>query len=180
MLHKHKNFFVKKVYDGRILSIMHRCVKFSDEKCIEYEVATRKNIVVIIPLLESGDLILISQYRAPLGKSIWEFPAGSVEIGELPVNAAERELEEEIGYKSGKIELLQEFYTAPHFCDERAYIYIARELSANHQNLQEREIIQPHTLTQAKLIAKYYEGEILNAKTILAYHALFKYLEENK
>jgi len=71
----------EKVYPGRIFDVIHRSIQFSPKKIIEYEILHRSNIVIIIPLLPSGDIIVIKQFRASIGQEIWEFPAGSIELG---------------------------------------------------------------------------------------------------
>ncbi len=169
----------KKVYSGRILDVIHRRIQISPEKVIEYEILHRSNIVIIIPLLPSGDIILIRQFRASIEQEIWEFPAGSIEVGESPFEAAKRELEEETGYQTEEVRLLQTFYTSSHFCDEKAFVLIANASTYHHPNLQEKEIITTHTLSQLKLREKYLSGEILDAKTLIAYQAFLLDLQQN-
>ena len=169
----------EKVYPGRIFDVIHRSIQFSPKKIIEYEILHRSNIVIIIPLLPSGDIIVIKQFRASIGQEIWEFPAGSIELGESPFEAAKRELEEETGYRTEEVRLLQKIYTSPHFCDEKAFVCIANTSTYYHPNLQEKEIITSHILSQAQLKEKYHAGELLDAKTIVAYNAFLLDLSQN-
>jgi ADP-ribose pyrophosphatase len=165
-------------YIGRILNVIHRRIQFSAKKIIEYEVLHRSNIAIVVPLLPSGDIVLIKQFRASIEQIIWEFPAGSIEAGESPLEAAKRELAEETGYAATEARLVRKFYTAPHFCDEEVFVFIANVSTCEYPNLQEKEVITSHVVNIAQLNTAYQKGEIIDAKTIIAYHALLRELEK--
>ena len=169
---ENKQISQENMYSGRILDVIHRRIQISQTNIIEYEVLHRPNIVVIIPILPSGDIILIRQFRSSIEEKIWEFPAGSIDVGESPIDAAKRELEEETGYAAGEIKLLQTFYTAPHFCDEKAFIFRVMTSTYSQPNLQEKEVITSHVFSLDQLMEKYNKGEIIDAKTVVAYHSL--------
>lgn len=172
MNHQTKELSQIQVYQGRVVNIVHRCVKFSSGETIEYEITNRPDIALIIPILESGELVVIYQYRAALDKDIWEFPAGSVKVGESPIDAAMRELEEEVGYKANDFKLIGEFHTSPHFSNEKVYVYVAINLYFTQVNHQEEEFISIYKLFPSEFEAKYLSGEILDGKTIIAYQFL--------
>jgi len=170
MNQKANDLLQTRVYKGSILDVVNQCVHFRAGKDINYEVVHRPSIVIIIPRLSSGKLLLVHQYRAALNQYIWEFPGGSVEKGELLIDAAKRELEEEVGYKADTIQLIREFYTSPQFSDEKVYLYIAKKLTLSQTNPQEKELISVHELKISELKDKYQKGEIVDAKTLVAYH----------
>ncbi len=107
---ENKQISQENIYSGRILDVIHRRIQTSQTNIIEYEVLHRPNIVIIIPILPSGEVVLIRQFRSSIEEKIWEFPAGSIDIGESPIDAARRELQEETGYATVEIQLLQTFY----------------------------------------------------------------------
>jgi ADP-ribose pyrophosphatase len=161
-----------RVYKGRIAEIVHQSVSFFPGKSIEYEIVHRPSIVTVIPVLPSGEILLVRQYRASLNRFIWEFPGGVIENGESSIEAAKRELEEETGYKAGEVELIRRFYTAPHFSDEKIYIYFASKLALGETNLQEKELISHHAITKTELETKFRNNELIDAKTLIAYNCL--------
>ena len=86
--------------------------------------------VVVVPVIDD-DAILVRQCRVAAGRELLEVPAGKRDVdGEPPEATANRELEEEIGYRAGRLELLCEFYNSPGFCDEYTHLFLATDLEA--------------------------------------------------
>lgn len=124
--------------------------------------------VVILPLLDEERCLLIRQNRHGIGREIWELPAGTLDVpGESPADAAARELEEECGYRAGRVERLCEFYTSPGILTELITAFVARDLTKTQQNLGPNEeiVVEPTTLTQA--MAMIREGTIIDGKTMI-------------
>jgi ADP-ribose pyrophosphatase len=85
--------------------------------------------VVVVPI-EGDDALLVRQFRAATGGLILEGPAGKRDVpGESPATTAARELEEEVGRRAGRLELLCEFFNTPGFCDEYTYLFLATDLT---------------------------------------------------
>jgi len=159
------------VFKGRIVDIIHQKISFFG-KILEYEITHRPSIVIIIPIFLSKEILLIKQYRASLNQFIWEFPGGVIEKGESVVEAARRELKEETGYNALNVEFVDSFYAAPHFSDEKIFICLATKLISGEPNLQEKELISTELFTKSELDTKYYNKELLDSKTLIAYHIL--------
>lgn len=135
--------------------------------CIR-EVVEHPGGVVILPLLDSGEIIMVEQWRYPLGKTLIEVPAGKLERGEDPFEAAQRELLEETGYKAHQWEPMHYIYTAPGFCDEKLYLYKASALELIHPHAQgdEDEFLDIHKLTPEEALMLVREGRITDSKTL--------------
>ena len=123
--------------------------------------------VTAIPILDSGRILLIRQFRYPIGKFILELPAGKLDSGQSPQETVARELEEEIGYKAGILEYETTFYTTPGISDEAIHFYIARDLSPCAQRLEEGEHITVESYWFRSAWRKSVDREIRDAKTFL-------------
>ena len=145
----------------------HDEITLPDGNPARREVLEHPGGVVIIPVLPNGDLILVRQYRYAISQHILEFPAGKLEKGEDPFECAKRELEEETGYAANIWQSSDYIYTAPGFCNEKLYFYIARDLTQlESPNTEEDEFIQMITTSPQELQNKINLGEVTDAKTI--------------
>src|SRR5438552_4323937 len=117
----------EKVFEGRVFDVTVDTVREAD-KTYTREVVVHRGSAVILPVFDDGTIALVRQYRHPCGKYLLEIPAGGIEAGESFEEAAVRELEEEIGYRAGKIEKLAEFYVSPGFLSEKMFVFLARDL----------------------------------------------------
>jgi ADP-ribose pyrophosphatase len=128
--------------------------------------------VVLIPIDGDGRVIIVRQYRAPLDREIWEFPAGRLDEGESAEDAARRECEEEIGVVPHRVERLGGFYAAPGFCDEELIFFRVSDLrppppdSPNQPD--EDEDITTRAVAVAEVRAMLARGEIVDLKTAYA------------
>src|SRR5699024_6624454 len=122
-------------------------------------------------------LILVEQYRKPLEQSILEIPAGKIEPNEDPEVTALRELEEETGYTTKKLNYITSFYTSPGFADEIIHIYYTDKLKKVVYDVLEDEdkFVQLQTLKEEKIKQVITNKSIYKSKTIYA----IKYLEIN-
>lgn len=158
-----------KLYSGKI-SI--RSYKYrSEDKIIEKEIVEHADSVGIIPLDNKGNIILVKQFRVATKNSLVEIPAGKIEKGENPKDAALREMNEEIGY-CGKLTLLFESYLAPGYDTEKMYFFLASNLkkSKQKQKLQqdEDEAIKIKRMRLSLAVEKCISGHIVDCKTIAA------------
>ncbi len=152
------------IYQGKIFSVERVRKKGKDGEIINFP-----KTVAIIPLISKNEIVLISQYRFPLRKYIWEIPAGKLEKGEKPEKGAERELLEETGFRPGKLERLSEFYISPGYSKEYMFLFKAINLRKENQfTIPKEELIREvkiFKLREVKTMIK--EKKILDIKTIL-------------
>ena len=111
-------------------------------------------------------VILVKQYRYPIGHALLEVPAGIIEDGESPIECAQRELQEEIGYAAGDLKILSEFWTAPGFSNELMYGYVARDLTKSSLPADYDENIEIIRIPFDDVLTLISRGEIKDAKTI--------------
>jgi ADP-ribose pyrophosphatase len=125
----------------------------------------------MVPYLEdTGEVVMVRQYRAAIDRVLLEIPAGKRDVdGEAPEVTAQRELVEEIGMRAGRLELLAEFYNSPGFSDEYSYTYLAGNLQPD---TPERHGVEEEHMTLERIRlddvpALIERREIVDAKTII-------------
>ncbi|HKX27789.1 MAG TPA: NUDIX hydrolase [Blastocatellia bacterium] len=121
-----------------------------------------------LPWLDDGRVALVKQYRHPARRELLEIPAGRMEAGETPMECAAREIEQETGWRAGRMEKLTEFYSTPGFCEEKLYVYLARDLVPVPRQLDHDEFVDLVYLPFAEAIEMATRGEIEDSKTIVA------------
>lgn len=130
------------------------------------EIIEHPGAVVILPLLDDGRVVLIENYRLSVDRRLLEIPAGTLEPGENPAEAALRELAEETGYRAGRIELWIQFYPSPGILTERMFLYAATDLTLGSPALEADEDIRVRIVSANEAIELVRRGEIEDAKTI--------------
>jgi len=161
---------VEPIYNGRIISLEQIEVRLPDGRTAKREIVRHPGAVAVLAI-EGDRIIVVEQFRKPLEKSQVEIPAGKLDPGEDPEEAARRELAEETGYTCGKIRHLCSFYTSPGFADELLHLYVAEDLSPGKTRPDEDEFIDCFSVTPEEAKALIREGRISDAKTILAVYA---------
>ncbi len=140
------------------------------------EVIRHPGAVCVLPITENGDVIFVNQFRYALNKVTLEVPAGKLEKGEDPMEAALRELSEETGITANKIEPLGALYTTPALIDEIIYMYIATDLKEGEQHLDEDEFVNTIRIPLEKAVEMVMNGEIKDSKTQLMILKAEKYI----
>ncbi|CAG9295346.1 NUDIX hydrolase [Celerinatantimonas diazotrophica] len=126
--------------------------------------------VVIVPIGGQGEFVLERQYRAAVDRWLLEFPAGTMERGEDPLECAKRELAEEVGLAAQHWQNLGTMLPAPGFCNEVQHLFLAQELSVVSANPDEDEIIEMQRFNQRDLTEQIRSGAVIDSKTVAAFY----------
>jgi ADP-ribose pyrophosphatase len=156
------------IFKGAVFDVERDRLREENGSEIVREVVRHAGGAGCLPLFDDGRVALVKQYRHPARCDLLEIPAGKIEVGETPAECAAREVEQEIGFRPGRIQRLAEFYSTPGFCEERLYVYLATELEQATQNLDHVEFVEVIYLPLGDAVAMAERGEIEDSKTIIA------------
>lgn len=158
----------RRIYDGKILSLeLDEIQEAGGAKALR-EVVRHRGSVAALPVDEDGRLALVRQYRHPVGRALWEVPAGLLEKGESPEQAIRREIEEEVGRRARDLESLAVFHPTPGFCDEVLHLFRATRLSETPVRLDDDEVLDRKWFTLEEAREMLRAGEVRDAKTLIA------------
>lgn len=157
----------KEVFEGRNFKLLVEVLCYEGKK-FRREIIKHPGAVAVLAITKEGKLVLERQYRHPIGKWIWEIPAGTLKEGESPEDCAIREVKEETGYGVESIERLGGCYMAPGYSSEYLHIFLARlgERGESSREVGEMITISEFTLEEVREMIK--RGEIEDAKTLVA------------
>ena len=157
------------VQKGSILDYYRDTIAVPNGNIVEWDFIGHQGAAAVVPVLDDGRILMVSQYRNALERDTLEIPAGKLDAPDEPgYDCAVRELEEETGYRSSDVDWLMTLRTTVAFCDEKIEIFVARNLKAAKQNLDENEYVDVKSFTIEELKEKIYTGAIQDSKTIAA------------
>jgi ADP-ribose pyrophosphatase len=165
-LAKEKTLSSRYVYKGKILNLRVDSVLCPDGQKSSREIVEHAGCVVVVPMDDKGDILMVRQFRKALEKELLEIPAGGIEAGEDPEAAVKRELQEEIGYLPGKVERLGGYFSSPGFCTEYLYLFLATELKPSRLVAEDTEEITTVPISRSRIKQMIAKGEICDAKSI--------------
>ena len=158
----------KTLYRGKLLNLRLDEVLLSGGRRAEREIVVHPGASAILPIIEPGKILMVRQYRHPIGEVLLEIPAGTLRPGEDPMACAARELEEETGYRAGKLAHLITIYPTPGYSSEILHIYLARDLRRGVQALEMDENISIVEMSLDQVLDGIRDGRIRDSKTIVA------------
>lgn len=167
------------VHVGRILALRVDDVRMPDGSVHSREVVEHLGAVAVAAVDAEGRVVLVHQYRHPMGRRLWELPAGLIDHdGEDPLGTAKRELVEEAGVEAAEWSVLVDVAASPGFTDEVLRVYLATGLSDTdrvHMGEEEADL-EVHRVPLAEAVRMVMAGEVVNAAAvsgILAAHAAY-------
>jgi len=154
-------------YEGAILKFYQDTMQIPNGNIVLWDFIAHKGAAAVVPVLPDGRIIMVRQYRNALERYTLELPAGAVDaVDESKEICAARELEEETGYRAGKLEWLINLNTTVAFCNELIGIYLATDLKKTYQHLDENEYVDVEFCELSELLDMIYTGKITDGKTI--------------
>ena len=163
---------------GKHFHWIHSEVMLPNGQTASREYLNHPGAVMILPVLDNGDIVFERQYRHP-GKQVFlELPAGKLHKGEDPLLCGQRELEEETGYRAEQWQYLGQVCPAIGYSDEIIEIFLAKKLTFTAQQLDEGEFIETVTFSLDEAVNKVLGGEIIDAKTITGVFWLSRLLKK--
>jgi ADP-ribose pyrophosphatase len=159
----------KEVYKCGLFRVTEDHAK--DDKGFEIRRSIVRHVgsAVIMTVDDKKRILLVRQFRLPAGASIWELPAGRLDPGENPLQAAKRELIEETGFRARKWKKLAVFYGSPGYVAEKMTIYLATGLTAGEPHPMDDERIECRWFSSKKLDKMLQSGKIVDGKTMIGY-----------
>jgi ADP-ribose pyrophosphatase len=159
----------ERVFKGKVFSIDRDRVKMPNGRTVTVDVVRHSRSVVLVPMPEPGKVILVRQYRYAVNAFLWELPAGSVDEGESPEEAARRECHEEIGLVPTTTVRLGAMYPTPGYCDEEMFFFRLSGLEETDEQAQvdEDEDIETKVFEMRDVREMIRRGEIQDMKTLV-------------
>ena len=156
------------VYRGRTVGFNVDVIRLPNGKTAQREYLDHPGAVAVLPFLDPRSIVLVEQYRYPVGTSTLEIPAGKLERGEDPLACVKRELVEETGYAARRIRRLVSYWPTPAFSNELLHIYRADGLKPGRSSPDEDEFLRVHVMPLAAALKMVRTGRIRDSKTVIA------------
>lgn len=164
------------IHKGKIFSLWGGQVELDNGDVAVREYIRHSGGVGIVPVI-GGNVILIRQFRISIERELIELPAGRLEPNEDPMACAGRELEEEIGYRAGRLIPIASYFASVGNSNERMYLFLALDLEKTERRLESderiREVVMPLDMVKAKLSNQEFE----DSKTIIGLREAIAFLE---
>lgn len=168
------------IYPGAVVNLSLDKVKLPNDLVVELERVRHPGAAAMVPICESGEVLLVRQYRYATGGFLLEIPAGKLDSGEEPKRCAHRELVEEVGRKAGSLVSLGWIWTTPGFSDEKIWLYLAQDLKEAEQSLEEDEVLSVERFPLERAVQMAQTGEIVDGKTICGLLRAWAYFQNQK
>lgn len=161
-------------FKGKKFLVNVEKVKLPSGESIRFETVMKQAGTVVIPLVDKTTILMNLQYRVPVKTWIYEFPGGKIEKNETARQNALKELEEELGYKAGKMKFIAKIHPAPYITNDVQHIFLATDLRKTKRSLEKGEIIKMKRIKIKNAMKMLKAGKITDAATIIALLMLTK------
>jgi len=178
--HEYRVLASETVFEGHVFSLHRDTVAMPGGDSVR-DVVRHPGAVAVVALDDADRVLLLRQYRHPVGRYLWELPAGLRDAdGEPPLETAKRELAEEAQLAAGRWSLLTTHFSSPGFCDEMVLVYLAEELTdvdrpegfvVEHEELD----MTLERVPLADAVQRVFDGDIRNASAVIGLLAAAQY-----
>ncbi|MFH1381769.1 MAG: NUDIX hydrolase [Chloroflexota bacterium] len=177
---KEKTLSSRVVFDGGVIKVRIDTVVMPGGRQSTREVVERSDCVAIVAVDADDNVLLVRQFRQPIGKELLEIPAGGIDPGEDAVTAVKREMQEETGFLPRKVEKLGGFYASPGYCTEYLYLYLATDLAPSQLYTEDTESIKLVRVPLSDIGDLLTSGKICDAKSIAGLLTYFDYRKTHR
>ena len=174
---KEKTVSSQRIYEGRAINVRVDTVEKPGGERTTRDIVEHADCIAVIPVDAGDNILLVKQYRTPIGKELLEIPAGGIEPGEDPEAATRREMQEETGYYPQKLERLGGFYSAPGYSTEYLYLFLATGLTPGKLFAEDTDEIEIVRVPVGEIRSMILCGDIDDSKSVAG---LLTYLEKRK
>ena len=169
-----KRYNRKEIFKGYCFDVVRDEVHWPNQKRLKRDLLIHPGISVIIPRLDKNHIVMIRQYRYGAGRTLWEIPAGTIDGKESPLACAQREIQEEIGYKAKTWKKVVSFFPCPGFSTEVIHAFEASNLTKTVCAHESDEIIEAHVFTLPEVRKMLKAKKIIDAKSMVPLFYLFQ------
>ena len=156
------------IFKGRVFTIRRDNLRTPDGRTTKFDIVEHHGSVVILPIDNNGNLLLVRQYRHAAMDNLLELPAGTLDPAEEPAPCAAREIREETGMGAGKLEELGKFYLAPGYSTELMTVFLATDLRVDPLDPDADEFLEVEKIPLAEAFSLAETGQMPDAKTLAA------------
>lgn len=155
------------IYRGKSVDFRVDTIRLPDGKTATREYLDHPGAVGVVPFLDPRTVVLVRQYRHPVGEITLELPAGKLDAGESPLACLRRELREETGYAAGRVKPLIDYWPTPAFANEVLHLYVAERLTEGRHEPDADEFLEVVRMPFDKALGLVRSGKIQDSKTVI-------------
>ena len=155
----------EEIYHGKIVHLFRDTVRLPNGNLAVREVMRHMGAAAIVPITESGNVVLVRQYRYPFSEVMLEIPAGKIDPGEDPMACARRELLEETGFEAAELTSLGVYYPSVAVMDEKIHLYLAKGLTFHATNPDADEFLDVEQRPLCEMAEAVMRGDVPDGKT---------------
>lgn len=165
MVMKEEKISSEEIFSGRVIHVFRDEISLGESGKSFREVVRHCGAAAVLAVDGDGNSFFVEQFRYPVGKAVFEAPAGKLDPGEEPLSCAKRELFEECGIRAEKWTSFGPMLSSPGFCDEAIHLFMAEGLCFSEPDPDEGEFLDIIKMPLSEALASLRRGEIPDAKT---------------